>query len=49
MFLFLHESGGEVERETSFDIVAKPPESHKAHGQNDKGHDGHADVQHSHS
>lgn len=49
LFLFLHESGWEIEGETSFDVVAESPEPHKAHGQYDKGHDGHADVQHSHS
>ncbi|KAE9528223.1 hypothetical protein AGLY_012645 [Aphis glycines] len=48
LFLFLHESGWEVKRETAFDIVAEPPESYKAHGQYDKRHNSHANVQHSH-
>lgn len=48
LFLFLHESGWEVKRETAFDIVAESPESHKAHGQYDKCHNSHANVQHSH-
>lgn len=44
----LHKRRRKIKRETAFNVVAESPESHEAHCQYDKSHDGHADVQDSH-